>query len=89
MADNTIPTCPHCGAECKKWKVPPDATWDTEFMWVCFNDDCSYYVRGWEWMIEKYQHRSSYRYRKNPVNGEEGPIPVWSPTALKSQIVED
>ena len=46
-------TCPHCGSSLKKWLVPEEATWDDEFFMVCFNNDCSYYKRGWEWMKEQ------------------------------------
>jgi hypothetical protein len=89
MTNPEIPTCPHCQQPMLKWACPPDSTWGTEYQWVCFNDDCPYYVRGWNWMMEKFQHRASYRLRKHPDTGEEGPIPVWSPTALKDGIIED
>lgn len=89
MSNQEIPRCVHCDQQMKKWKCPPDSTWGIEFKWVCFNDDCTYYVRGWNWMMDKYQHRSSYRFSIDPNTGEESPIPVWSPTALKKQIIED
>ena len=40
-------------------------------------------------MMEKYQRRASYRHRFNPVNGESGPLPVWSKNALKDMIITD
>ena len=89
MTDQEIPRCPHCDQPLKKWRCPPDSTWGTEFQWVCFNDDCSYYVKGWKWMLERFQHRSSYRHRMNPETGEQGPLPVWSSEALKNQIIEE
>lgn len=89
MTSQSAPTCPHCGAAMKRWKVPDDSTWNEEFHWVCFNDDCPYYVRGWEWMLEKYQHRASYRHRINPNDGSSGPLPVWSPEAHKSHLLSD
>ena len=85
--DKTI--CPHCGQKMKKWRVPPDSTWKNEYHWVCFNDECPYYKRGWKWMEEKYQQHVSYRFSYNPETGATGPIPVWSPSALKSGIIED
>ena len=86
---NQAPACPHCGVKMNKWRIPPDSTWVEEFHWVCFNDECSYYVKGWEWMLDKYQHRSSYRCRMNPRDGGVGPVPVWSSTALKDEILPD
>ena len=72
-----------------KWGVPDLNTWDTEFLYVCFNDDCPYYVRGWEWMEEKYQAKASYRHCIEPVKGHSRPLPVWSLTALKDDIIYD
>jgi hypothetical protein len=81
--------CPHCKTKMKKWLIPEGSTWKDEYHFVCFNDDCPYYVRGWEWMYEKYSVRSSYRNRYNPATSKHGPLPVWSADALKDGIVED
>jgi hypothetical protein len=81
--------CPHCGQRLKKWKTPPDSTWGTAYQYVCFNDECPYFERGWQWMMEKYNIRSSYRHRYNPETGEKGPLPVWSESALKDNIIGD
>ena len=84
-----IPCCPHCGARMKRWKVPADSTWNEDFHWVCFNDDCPYYVKGWEWMASQYSQKSSYRHRMNPSNGQCGPLPVWSADTQKDYILPD
>jgi len=82
-------TCPHCEAQMLKWQVPPDSTWINEYFWVCFNDECPYYVRGWNIMSEKYQQNASYRHSLNPDTGTTSPIPVWSASALKSGIISE
>jgi hypothetical protein len=80
--------CPHCGQEMRKWKAPDDSVWGGETKYVCFFDDCPYYVRGWAWMEEKYGSRSSYRHSVNPRTGIAGPLPVASPGHMKPGIVD-
>ena len=81
--------CPHCGSRLKKWLVPDEASWNEEFFFVCFNDDCSYYEEGWEWMKEQYNQKASYRYMANPTTGASAPLPVWSHAAMRELIAED
>ena len=83
------PTCPHCGEELKKWLVPDEATWDDEFFCVCFNNECPYYKRGWEWMKQQYNQEASYRYALNPNTGGALMIPVWDEEATRMMIVVD
>ena len=47
------PGCPHCGQPMHLWEVPPitfsdGLGWGVPYLFVCFNDECPYYVRGWE-----------------------------------------
>lgn len=69
------------------WETPSLTNWDAEYFWVCFNDRCEYFIRGWRWMLEKFNSTTSYRYRIDPTTGETGPLPVWSKDALKSGII--
>ena len=85
--DDTI--CPHCGQKMTKWKPPMDLNWGDVIQYVCFNDDCPYYVRGWEWMNSQYNRNVSYRHRYDPATGSKVPIPVWSSEALKDNIIEE
>ncbi len=83
------PKCKHCGAPMKKMTPPQLAPFGSSYFWVCFNDDCGYYERGWEWMLTNFNVRSSYRYKYDPFTGESGPLPVWSSDALKKNILDD
>ena len=80
--------CPHCNEPLKKWSCPPETSWGTEYQFVCFNDECPYFVKGWNWMRNKFHQNISYRYRLNPQNKECGPLPVWSHDALKNFIIQ-
>jgi hypothetical protein len=81
------PTCPHCQSKLAPWRSPDLTSWGGKIQLICINDDCPYYVRGWDWMKKKYNVVASYRHRLDPETGESGPLPVWSPTALKNQLV--
>ncbi len=83
------PSCPHCGRPMSRWRTPQLSTWGADYQYVCFNDDCDYFVRGWAWMRERFNVAASYRHRYDPATGEAGPLPVWSCEALRNQLVEE
>ena len=83
--------CPHCDQKLKKWEVPDNPfcqTWDNEFMYICFNDECGYFERGWEHMRKNFDKTLSYRFMYNPVKKTCMPMPVPSYRALKEGIME-
>jgi hypothetical protein len=84
--------CPYCGTRLKKWLVPDNPfayTWDNDFMYICFNDACPYYVRGWDHMNREGSSGHSYRLMYNPEKDCVMPIPVHSPKALREGIAEE
>ena len=83
--------CPHCGEKMLKWAVPDnpfEVTWDNDFMYICFNDACPYYVRGWDFMYREGNRSCSYRLMYNPEKDCCMPIPVPTPKALRESIIE-
>jgi hypothetical protein len=81
------PACPHCGAMLQEFELPEAGGWDRQRHLACFNNDCPYYRRGWDWMLSQYNAKASYRYRLDPGGGRASPIAVWSETALVDRIV--
>ncbi len=81
--------CPHCGKLLQSFVLPDNTGWEGPVHWVCFNDECGYFRRGWNWMEERYGVRASYRYRVDPATGKDSPLAVWSRTALRDRILGD
>ena len=85
----TKKTCKYCGGELTKVNMPMESDWQVEYFMICLSDECPYYVRGWNWMEEQYKVKASYRYKYNPLNGDEGPMPIKSPSDLKDMVAND
>ncbi len=88
------PECPHCNKEMSLWEVPPISFsdglgWGAPYLYVCFNDECSLYKKGWENIEEHYGHRASYRCMCYPGADKFEIIPVFSPHGGEGQIIDD
>jgi len=81
--------CPHCDSELKKWEVPQSifTEWPNDYFYICFNDECPYFVRGWEAMAAQGNH-CSYRLMYDPLTDCCQPAPVQTPEALRDGIRE-
>ncbi len=77
-------TCPYCGRRFTKWVVPdsPFIEWPNEFFYVCFNDDCAYFTRGWTAMAAQ-GNPGSYRLMYDPIKDSFYPAPAYSSTIPK------
>ncbi len=85
--DNMI--CPHCGEQIKAFDMPAELSWG-KIQWACFNNDCSYYREGWDWIKENYNGKGSYRYRvTNLETGASSPLSVWSEKAMIDRIIKE
>jgi len=81
-------TCAHCDSMLERLEIPDGTGWLEPYHLVCFNDDCPYFVRGWERMEQEYAQHKSYRYRVNPATGKDSPLPVWSNNAMRNFIIK-
>jgi DNA mismatch repair protein MutH len=78
----TAPTCPHCKTEMQQMDAR-HLDWDSPYLWVCYNDECKLFKKGWEHMMESVGQLVSYRYMVHPQDGTAGVIPAFSGEYLK------
>ncbi|MBF0621871.1 MAG: hypothetical protein HQL54_08080 [Magnetococcales bacterium] len=86
--------CPHCKEKLKKYSVSSFNFSDglgfgTPLLLVCFNDECKIFKDGWSAMFDNYGKTGSMRYWYNPVDGDEGVLPVGSREAMRGDIIEE
>ena len=86
---NTL-CCPYCGDRLKKWAVPQgmENPWPNEFLYVCLNDDCPYFLRGWS-VMETLGNKCSYRLMYDPLTDNCQPLPVPNSRVIKDCIIEE
>ena len=80
--------CPYCDLPLDKWEVPdsPFIEWPSQYQFICFNDECSYFKRGWETMARQ-GGVGSYRFMFDPPTGGCYNVVVLSSDALRDGIV--
>ena len=88
------PQCPHCGSTMKIWEVPlinvgDGLGWGTPYLFLCFNDDCSLYQKGWDNMMDNYAQRASYRCFNYPGTTQFEIMPVFSPIGGQGQVIDE
>jgi len=76
------PTCPHCKTKMERMDSRY-LDWESPYLWVCFNDDCTLFKKGWNHMMDSYGQLVSYRFMIHPQNGEPGVIPAFSQQYLR------
>ena len=88
------PQCPDCKAEMTLWEVPQIACgdglgWGTPYLFVCFNDNCQSYSKGWDHLQESMEAVASYRCMQEPGADHFEYMPVFSPMGGKGQELND
>ncbi|NOX33999.1 MAG: zinc ribbon domain-containing protein [Deltaproteobacteria bacterium] len=88
------PRCPHCKTDMTLWEVPPinfsdGLGWGTPYLFVCFNDECSSYKKGWEHLSETMEAPASYRCYVEPGQNNFEYMPVFSPVGATGGKLDD
>jgi len=88
------PHCPHCDLEMSLWEVPQIAVsdglgWGTPYLFICFNDDCPSYKKGWENIKETMDTQASYRCINEPGRDNFEYMPVYSPIGATGGKLDD
>jgi hypothetical protein len=86
--------CPHCNKKLSKWAAPnfnfsDGLGWCTPFLYVCFNDDCTFYKNSWKHMYETYGQEMGYRFMVHPDSGETSSVPVGGKDVMKGDIIDE
>ncbi len=88
------PKCPDCHQEMDVWETPPipfgdGLGWGTPYLFVCFNEDCPAYKKGWDKIQETFGHKASYRNICYPDSGKFESMIVFSSQGAKGQITTE
>ncbi len=88
-----VKICPHCNekltcCEAPQIHVGDGLGWGSDVLFICLNDNCSLFLRGWNHIEDKYGHRASYRYMELPGSKESNVMMVGSKDAFKGSIVD-
>jgi hypothetical protein len=88
------PVCPHCKKEMVLWEVPPinfsdGLGWGTPYLFVCFNDDCPSYRKGWDHLKDTMEAPASYRCINEPGQKNFEYMPVFSPVGGTGSKLDD
>lgn len=91
MKIDKAPVCPHCRQVTDKYETPlfhfaDGLGWGTPFLYVCFNEECSLYVRGKKQLLENYGQAASYRYIIYPDTGLEDVMVAANPKFLEKRM---
>jgi SAM-dependent methyltransferase len=81
--------CPYCDTPMTRWEIPdsPFIQWDSEYVYVCFNNECPYMLEGWDTMREQGNPGFSYRLMYIPERNAFKPTPLPSAQAMKETVI--
>ena len=62
--------------------------WGSEYLFICLNDACPLFVKGWDYIANQYGHVGSYRYMEIPNSKETYTMMVAGKDAFTGSIVD-
>jgi len=85
--------CPHCSGDLTLCHAPPvhvgdGLGWGSEYLFICLNDTCPLFVKGWDYIANQYGHVGSYRYMELPNSKETYTMMVVTKDAFTGSIVD-
>ncbi len=88
-----VKTCPHCNQNLSCCEAPPihvgdGLGWGSDVLFICLNDGCSLFLRGWDKIEKQFGHHASYRYMELPGSPEGNCMMVGNADAFKACIVD-
>lgn len=88
------PLCPHCNGQMSLWEVPQFSLsdglgWGVPYLYVCFNNDCPLYKKGWKHILSQYSQYASYRCMLYPGTDNYETMAVFSEEGGTGQIIDE
>ncbi len=85
--------CPHCSGDLVLCHAPAvhvgdGLGWGSEYLFICLNDRCPLFVKGWDYIANQYGHVGSYRYMEIPNSKESYSMMVVGKEAFTGSIVD-
>ena len=85
--------CPHCSGDLSLCHAPPvhvgdGLGWGSEYLFICLNDTCPLFVKGWDYIANQYGHVGSYRYMELPNSKENYTMMVVTKDAFTGSVVD-
>lgn len=84
--------CPHCEQKMSCCEAPPihigdGLGWGSDVLFICLNDFCPIFLKGWEKIEVTYGHHASYRYMELPDSTESNYMMVGNSDAFKASVI--
>lgn len=87
-----VKICPHCNQKLSCCEAPAihvgdGLGWGSDVLFICLNDSCSLFLKGWDKIELQYGHHASYRYMELPGSKESNVMMVGNADAFKACVI--